>query len=176
MLNPIFCWCHVPSLLFDLRPNYGGANEDNSNLLQNVSCMHCYTQCLQSWSRPPLTHAFTRDSWILMGKSGSVSCGVTTSFSLGPGAQKAVCALEESVSPVLCKFWWLCGEVNGDFLQEASLIAQLVNYLPVMQEARVQLLGWEDPLEKETAPHCSILAWRIIWTEEPGRLQSMESQ
>ena len=45
-----------------------------------------------------------------------------------------------------------------------------------MQEARVQLLGWEDPLEKEMAPHSSILAWRIIWTEEPGRLQSMESQ
>ena len=73
--------CSTPSLLFDLRPNYGGGNEDNSNLLQNVSCMHCYTQCLQSWSKPPSTRAFIRDSWILMGKSGSVSCGVTTSFS-----------------------------------------------------------------------------------------------
>ena len=45
-----------------------------------------------------------------------------------------------------------------------------------MQETRVQSLGWEDPLEKEVAPHSSILAWRIPWTEEPGGLQSVESQ
>ena len=47
---------------------------------------------------------------------------------------------------------------------------------PAMQETRVQSLGQEDPLQKEMATHCSILAWRIPWTEEPGRLQSMESQ
>ena len=58
----------------------------------------------------------------------------------------------------------------------ASLIAQLVNHLPAMQETRVQFLGWEDPLEKEVATHFSILAWRIPWTEEPGGLQSMGSQ
>ena len=40
-------------------------------------------------------------------------------------------------------------------------------------ETQVWCLGWEDPLEKEMATHCSILAWRIPWTEEPGRLQSM---
>ena len=45
-----------------------------------------------------------------------------------------------------------------------------------MQETRVQSLGWEDPLEKEMATHSSILAWRIPWTEELGRLQSMGSQ
>jgi len=45
-----------------------------------------------------------------------------------------------------------------------------------MQEAHVQSLGQEDILEKEVATHYSILAWRISWTEEPGRLQSMESQ
>ena len=45
-----------------------------------------------------------------------------------------------------------------------------------MQETRVQSLGPEDLLEKEMAPHSSILAWKIPWTEEPGRLQSMESQ
>ena len=45
-----------------------------------------------------------------------------------------------------------------------------------MQETQVQSLGWEDPLEKEMATHCSILAWRIPWTEEPGGLQSMETQ
>ena len=45
-----------------------------------------------------------------------------------------------------------------------------------MQETWVRFLEWEDPLEKEMATHCSILAWRIPWTEEPGRLQSMGSQ
>ena len=45
-----------------------------------------------------------------------------------------------------------------------------------MQETWVQSLGWEDPLEKEMATHSSILAWRIPWTEEPGRLQSMGFQ
>ena len=46
----------------------------------------------------------------------------------------------------------------------ASLVAQLVKNLPAMQESRFRLLGWEDPLEKGTATHSSILAWRIPWT------------
>ena len=56
------------------------------------------------------------------------------------------------------------------------LIAQLVNHLSAMKETQVQYLGQEDPLEKEMATHSSITAWRIPWTEEPDRLQSMESQ
>ena len=52
----------------------------------------------------------------------------------------------------------------------ASLIAQLVKNLLVLQETWVQFLGLEDPLEKEMATHSSILAWRIPWTEELGRL------
>ena len=52
----------------------------------------------------------------------------------------------------------------------SSIIAQLVKNLPAMQETRVQSLGPEDPLEKEVATHSSILAWRIPWAEEPGRL------
>ena len=51
----------------------------------------------------------------------------------------------------------------------ASLVAQKVKRLPAMQETWVQSLGWEDPLEKEIATHSSILAWEILWTEEPGR-------
>ena len=47
---------------------------------------------------------------------------------------------------------------------------------PAMRETWVQSLGWEDPLEKGTATHSGILAWRIPWTEEPGRLQSMGLQ
>ena len=58
----------------------------------------------------------------------------------------------------------------------ASLLTQMVKNLPVMQEAWVQSLGWEDPLEKGMATHSRILAWRIPWTEEPGRLQSIGSQ
>ena len=58
----------------------------------------------------------------------------------------------------------------------ASLMAQSVKSLPAMQETRARFLGQEAPLEKEMATHFSILAWRIPWTEEPGRLQSMGSQ
>ena len=156
--------------------------------------MHCYTQCPQPCSRPPLTHASAEDSWTFPAKSGSVSCGVTAPFSwalvhtrfslcpprvyfpvlckfwqlyggvngevlqeglchdqdcctqsqptppqemlkhssgsvsvgsLGPGAQGSVCALQESVSPVLCKFWQLYGGVNGNLLQEGLCHTQV---------------------------------------------------
>ena len=55
-------------------------------------------------------------------------------------------------------------------------VAQTVKNLPPMQETQVRSLGWEDPLEKEMTTHSSIIAWRIPWTEDPGRLQSMGSQ
>ena len=58
----------------------------------------------------------------------------------------------------------------------ASLVAQTVKQLPAMWETRVRSLGGEDPLEKEMATHSSTLAWRIPWTEEPGRLQSTRWQ
>ena len=58
----------------------------------------------------------------------------------------------------------------------ASLVAQTVKHLPTMRETQVQSLGREDPLEKEMATHSSILAWKIPWTEDPARLQSMDSQ
>ena len=58
----------------------------------------------------------------------------------------------------------------------ASLVAQLVKNLPTMQETWVQSLGWEDPLEKGKATHCSILAWRIPWTKKLGGLEYMGSQ
>ena len=58
----------------------------------------------------------------------------------------------------------------------ASLVVQMVVNPSTMQETRVWSLVWEDPLEKEMATHSSIPAWRIPWTEEPGRLQSMGFQ
>ena len=58
----------------------------------------------------------------------------------------------------------------------ASLVAQMVKHLPAMRETQVQSLGQKVPLEKKMATHSSSLAWKIPWTEEPGRLQSMGLQ
>ena len=76
-----------------------------------------------------------------------------------------------------------CGSDGKAFASNAgnlgsipSLVAQTVKRLSTMLEARVRSLGWEDPLEKEMAIHSSTIAWKIPWTEEPGRLQSMGSQ
>ena len=56
------------------------------------------------------------------------------------------------------------------------LVAQMVKCLPTTRETWVQSLGWENLLEKAMAPHSSVLAWKIPWMEEPGRLQSMGTQ
>ena len=64
----------------------------------------------------------------------------------------------------------LFGELTED------LVAQMIQRLSAIQKTRVRSLGWEDPLEKEMAALSSILAWKIPWILEPGRLPSMESQ
>ena len=69
----------------------------------------------------------------------------------------------------------LSGSWRGKRYYRVSLVAQLVNNPPTMQENLVQFLSQEDPLEKGQATHSSTLAWKIPWTEEPGRLQSMGS-
>ena len=61
-------------------------------------------------------------------------------------------------------------------ISKISLVAQLVKNLPAVQETQVSFLDWEDPLDKEMAMHSSIPAWRIPWTEEPGRLQTLRLQ
>ena len=61
-------------------------------------------------------------------------------------------------------------------LLKASLVAQIINNLPAMQETWVRPLGGEDPSEEEIATHSSILGWRIPWREEPGGLQSVGLQ
>ena len=75
---------------------------------------------------------------------------------------------------------WLCFIIEKEYrLQSAEkkgcLVSQMVKSLPAMQETWVWSWGQEDPLEKETATHSSILAWEIPWTEEPGGLQSLGS-
>ena len=83
IFNLIFCcWVGVCFLrVIYLRPNCGGGNEDNGDLLQNVPCTHCYGQWPQPCSRLPPTRASTGDSRTLKGKSGSVSFGVTAPLS-----------------------------------------------------------------------------------------------
>ena len=65
--------------------------------------------------------------------------------------------------------WTLVGKVMSLLLN----IAQSVKNPPAVQETRVRFLGQEDPLEKEMATHSSILAWRVPWTEEPGRVHTV---
>ena len=72
----------------------------------------------------------------------------------------------------ICMFFQIL--LTGD--TGASLVVQAGNNLPAKQEAWVQSLGQEDPLEKEMAMHSSILAWETPWIEEPGELQSTRSQ
>ena len=62
------------------------------------------------------------------------------------------------------------------YITKTSLVAQMVKNLPAMQQTQVLSLGQEDPLEEDLATHSSILAWRILWMEELGGLQSMGSQ
>ena len=75
--------------------------------------------------------------------------------------------------PILRECWAI---PSYDLYEKTSLIAHSVKNLPAMQKTQVRFLGQEDPLEEGMATHSSILAWRIPWTEEPGRLQSMGSQ
>ena len=65
---------------------------------------------------------------------------------------------------------------RSSFLHKGNVMGQTVRRLSVMQKTRVWSLGWEDPLEKEMAAHYSIVAWKIPWITEPGRLPSMGSQ
>ena len=115
--------CSLPVIY--LGPNYGGGDEDNGNLLHKVPCIPCYTQCPQPCSRPPPTHASLETpghSWACLGQS------LVGSLLRSPGSwctQGSVCALQESISPVLCKFWQLYGRVNGNLLQEGLCHTQV---------------------------------------------------
>ena len=118
-------WGCVPSLLFDLRPNYGGGNEDSGNLLQKVPCTHCCTQWPRSCIRPPLTHTSARDSWTLTGKSGSVSCGVIAPFCWVLVCTKFCFCPPRANFPVLYKFSQLYGAFHGNLFQERLCHSQV---------------------------------------------------
>ena len=80
-------------------------------------------------------------------------------------------SLETDTAGAAPNYWFF-----GGWCMNVPTPLQLVKSLPIMQEAWVWFLGWEDPLEKEMATHSSIIAWRIPWTEEPGRWLSLGSQ
>ena len=79
--------------------------------------------------------------------------------------------ISASPSKPLDEIFW-----EGKNVVWACLVALTVKNLPAMLESLVQSLGWDDPLEEGMATHSRILAWRIPWTDEPGRLQSMGLQ
>ena len=104
------------------------------------------------------------------------------------GDQRIGASTSASVLPMNIQDWFPLGLTGWIPLQSKGLsrvffnttvqkhqffgtqVAQMVKCLPSMRVTHVQSLAWEDPLEKGTATHSSILAWRISWTEEPGRL------
>ena len=120
-------------------------------------------------------------------------CGIPLTVCAPPGCQLAVVTQRTSfLSDVTRSRWKLCSHhmkrrpqlpqhsgaklllpeeqhlwFSSISLKGASLVAQLVKNLPAVWETRVQFLGWEDPLEKGMAIHCSILAWTIPWTVQP---------
>ena len=104
--------------MFDLRPNYGEGNEDNGNLLQKVPWM----PATLSIPNPEADHCRHIPPLETPGHSqASLGQSLVGSLLLPPGSwctQSFVCVLQESVSLVLCKFWWLYGGDNGDLLQE----------------------------------------------------------
>ena len=77
---------------------------------------------------------------------------------------------------MLYKFYFFKLFLYWGIADWVSLVAQMVKHLPATWETWVRSLGQEDPLEKEMETHSSTLAWKIPWTEEPVRLQSMGSQ
>ena len=109
---------YVPSLLFDLRPNYPESNEDNGNFLQKIPCMHCHTQCPNPAAGH---HRLTPLSETPGHAQASLGQSLVGSFLLGP-AQGFLCAFQEFVSLALCKLCQLYGGVNGNLLQRAYAI------------------------------------------------------
>ena len=105
-------------------------------------------------------------------------------------SSQGICEREKILTmgiPFKCVYLGVCGEACTNWFipnqnvsphvprssySGSSLVTQMIKNLPAMKETQVQSLGEEDPLEKEMATHSSILAWEILWTGEPGELQS----
>ena len=127
-LNSIFCWweglCSLP--LFDLRVNYSRGNKDNVPSFKRL-CTHCCIQCPWLLSRPLLTHTSAGDCWTL--SQASLAQSLVGTLHLSPGSwytQGFICALQESVSPVLWKFYHqipLASKIN--FPRDSQSLCQI---------------------------------------------------
>ena len=111
----------------------------------------------------------------------------STQFYISPSLFSSNCSFTRVVGPHFIYFCDVVQHLAQGLWQElvnicwnvceiigASVVAQMVKNLPVVQETQVQSLDWEDPLEEGMATQPSILVWRIPWTEEPGRLQYID--
>ena len=152
-------WRCVPSLFLTWDQTMEAAMNTMSTSFKR-SCAHSATLSapnLAAVHRCPHTSAGT--SWTLTGKSGSFPCGVTAPFSWVLVHTGLACALQESVSPVLCKFWWLCGRVNGQFLQEG-----LWNTRSAAPRARSHVAGhWQPVTPQETLKHSKASLVQFLW-------------
>ena len=109
------------------------------------------------------------------GPSNNQNCGTTPSGSICIlGITYSSC--DVFLLPIYWVIWKGASFECGSEQERTSLVPQTVKSLSAVQETRVLSLGRKDPLEKEMATHSSILAWKIPWMKEPGRLQSMGSQ
>ena len=115
-------WSCVPSLLFTWDQTMV---EIMKIMATSFKRSHALAQCPRPCSRPPLTHASARDSWTLTGKSESVSCGVTAPFSWVLVHTRLCLCPPRVYFPVLCKFWQVCGGVNGDLLKKGLCHTQV---------------------------------------------------
>ena len=144
----------VPSLLFELRPNYGGGNEDNGDLLQHVPCTHSYTQCPHPAAghcqpiRQPETPGHAQAS---LGQSLMGSLLLSTGSWC---AQGSVCALQKSVSPLLCKFWRL---LYGGLIVTSKRAYAIPRSAAPRVPAPVAVHCWPAP-PQETPKHGSVSA------------------
>ena len=135
----------------------------------------------------PCNHLTLCRALLLLSQSFPASGSFPVIQFLASGGQRIGVSASASVLPMNIQDWFplgltglnsLCTHTHTHtymYMYRASLVAQMVNHLPGMWETQVRPLGWEDPLEKEMATHSSTLTWKIPWSEEPGRLQTMGS-
>ena len=143
---------------------------------------HGSLACCSPWGCKE-SNTTERLNWTVLAVLSAVLKGFSQYFfSTFTFQQSSMLTLQSALSPFFYPspdcYWLLLmlGEEGALLFWSAFLVAWMVTNLPAIQETWVRSLGWEDPLEKGMATHSSILACRISRIEEPGRLQSMESQ
>ena len=119
----------------------------------------------------PISHQSKMSSWTEVNSLVFLDC--TCMSANGFPRVFLSCGIKRALGQEARGVWYIRWVLSGC---TTSLVAQTVKRLSTMRATRVRALGWEDPLEKEMAIHSSTITWKIPWTEEAGRLQSMGSQ